>query len=460
MILRIRRLRGLLRGIIYCLPILAFIAASYERFGISVLSPKYDDGSYFYLLMFTGLIWPFLADRYSISSFGELYTENTAIFRSLVACGALFLLDSSLIAFCKTIVVSRVFFVLAILNIFLLAILTRSIFRMILAGARTKFTSPLKVLVVGADKHAHWAAIRLNSAPLAHCLVSAYLALPGQEVRVKGAPVIALDDFEQIQSLEIDNVFVAVGPDRYAEVARLYTLLKSLGKPVYAVLDFGSRIHIREKLFQIGRLQVLNLEPSATESFGYSVVKRSFDLAFSGVTLVVIGPVLALTALLVRLSSPGPIFFRQERVGLNGRPFMMYKFRTMKCQETKESDSKWTTANDSRRTAIGAFLRRTSLDELPQLVNVLKGDMSIVGPRPERPYFVSKFREEIDRYDVRHRAKVGITGWAQVNGLRGDTSIQKRVNYDLYYLQHWSFGFDLRIIFMTLRSIVFDQNAY
>ena len=139
---------------------------------------------------------------------------------------------------------------------------------------------------------------------------------------------------------------------------------------------------------------------------------------------------------------------------------MMYKFRTMKCQEINESDSRWTTANDSRRTAIGAFLRRTSLDELPQLVNVLKGDMSIVGPRPERPYFVSKFREEIDRYDVRHRAKVGITGWAQVNGLRGDTSIQKRVNYDLYYLQHWSFGFDLRIIFMTLRSIVFDQNAY
>lgn len=169
---------------------------------------------------------------------------------------------------------------------------------------------------------------------------------------------------------------------------------------------------------------------------------------------------MALIALLILLTSPGPIFFVQERVGLNGLPFRMYKFRTMHTAPASESDVLWTSGRDSRRTRFGALLRRTSLDELPQFLNVLRGEMSVVGPRPERPHFVQQFLQQVARYNRRHSLKVGITGWAQVNGWRGDTSIEKRIEYDLYYLQNWSFAFDLRIIGMTVLSGLINKNAY
>jgi lipopolysaccharide/colanic/teichoic acid biosynthesis glycosyltransferase len=165
-------------------------------------------------------------------------------------------------------------------------------------------------------------------------------------------------------------------------------------------------------------------------------------------------------AIVVKRTSRGPIFFRQERVGLNGQVFSMLKFRSMETAPTGESDTRWTVENDPRRTGFGAWLRRTSLDELPQFFNVLRGDMSVVGPRPERPYFVKQFLQEIHTYNSRHRLKVGITGWAQVNGWRGNTSIEKRVEHDLYYLQNWSFAFDLRIIFLTIWSGLLHRNAY
>jgi len=154
------------------------------------------------------------------------------------------------------------------------------------------------------------------------------------------------------------------------------------------------------------------------------------------------------------------VFFRQERVGLNGRSFQMYKFRTMLTDTIDQSDSRWTVKDDPRCTPVGSFLRKTSLDEIPQFFNVLRGDMSVVGPRPERPHFVRRFLQEISHYDSRHRLKVGITGWAQVNGWRGDTSVQRRFECDLFYLQNWSFWFDLRIIFLTAWSGMFGKNAY
>jgi exopolysaccharide biosynthesis polyprenyl glycosylphosphotransferase len=171
-------------------------------------------------------------------------------------------------------------------------------------------------------------------------------------------------------------------------------------------------------------------------------------------------PITFLIALAVKLASRGPVFFSQDRVGLNGRVFKMYKFRTMNVGSKEEGDTRWTSVEDPRRTRVGAFLRRTNLDELPQFVNVLRGDMSVVGPRPERPFFVERFLEEVDRYNSRHMFKAGITGWAQVNGWRGDTSIAKRVEYDLYYLRNWSLTFDLQIITMTLVRFFSSKNAY
>jgi len=217
---------------------------------------------------------------------------------------------------------------------------------------------------------------------------------------------------------------------------------------------------VREKLFQFGRIQILDLTSTPADMLKYAVLKRSFDVAFSLVVLALAAPLFGLVALLIRLLSPGPIFFRQERIGLNGQTFQMYKFRSMHVSDKQDSDTVWTSARDPRRTRLGTFLRRTSIDELPQFINVLKGEMSVVGPRPERPYFVDKFLGEIRRYNHRHSLKVGITGWAQVHGWRGDTSIQKRVEHDLYYIQNWTFGFDLKIVAMTVLSALTHKNAY
>jgi exopolysaccharide biosynthesis polyprenyl glycosylphosphotransferase len=207
-------------------------------------------------------------------------------------------------------------------------------------------------------------------------------------------------------------------------------------------------------------MQMLDLTTTPADSLDYALVKRAFDIFFSGLVLVVTSPLLGLIALLIRLTSPGRIFFVQERIGLNGLPFQMYKFRTMRVSDSSDSDTRWTIDADPRRTPLGSFLRKTSLDELPQFINVLKGDMSVVGPRPERPHFVQQFLQEVGKYNNRHCLRVGITGWAQVNGWRGDTSIEKRVEYDLYYLQNWSFSFDLRIILMTIFSALIGKNAY
>lgn len=167
-----------------------------------------------------------------------------------------------------------------------------------------------------------------------------------------------------------------------------------------------------------------------------------------------------LAVIMIKLTSPGPLIFKQERVGLHNRPFYMYKFRSMEVQKEEEEKVGWTRKNDPRVTNFGKFMRKTSVDELPQLFNVLKGDMSMVGPRPERPQFVEKFREEIPRYMIKHQVRPGITGWAQVSGYRGDTSIKKRIEYDLYYIENWTVGFDFKILFLTIFKGFINKNAY
>jgi exopolysaccharide biosynthesis polyprenyl glycosylphosphotransferase len=202
------------------------------------------------------------------------------------------------------------------------------------------------------------------------------------------------------------------------------------------------------------------VEHSPAESLAYGVGKRAFDIVFASLAILLCAPVMGIIATGIKLTSPGPVFFRQERVGHNGRTFTMLKFRSMEVASSRESDTRWTVENDPRRTALGSLLRATSLDELPQFFNVLRGEMSVVGPRPERPHFVRQFLYDIETYNSRHRVKVGITGWAQVNGWRGNTSIEKRIEHDLYYLHNWSLALDLRIIWLTFRSGLFNRNAY
>jgi Undecaprenyl-phosphate glucose phosphotransferase len=257
----------------------------------------------------------------------------------------------------------------------------------------------------------------------------------------------------------VDHVFLALS---HEDQARLGGLLDAVGdEPVtiHVVPDLFRFASLRGGVEEFEGVPFIHLRESPL--YGWSrVAKRAFDVIFSLVVLVGLSPLLALIALGVKLSSPGPVLYWQERMGLDGQRFHMLKFRTMRVDAEAKTGPVWASARDPRRVAFGAFLRRFSLDELPQFVNVLRGQMSVVGPRPERPVFVERFRQTVPGYMLRHKVKSGLTGWAQVNGLRGNTSLEKRIEYDLQYIERWSLAFDLKIIALTMLRIVFERNAY
>lgn len=224
--------------------------------------------------------------------------------------------------------------------------------------------------------------------------------------------------------------------------------------------DYGNIIPTKPYTEDLLGLPVINIRYVPLSNTFYMLTKRCMDIVGSIVCIIVFSPLMLGTALLVKATSKGPLIFRQERVGLHNKAFWMYKFRTMYVQTEEEEQKGWTKKNDPRVTSVGRFLRKTSLDEFPQLFNVLKGDMSLVGPRPERPQYVERFREEIPRYMIKHQVRPGMTGWAQVCGYRGDTSIRKRIEHDLYYIENWTLGLDIKILFLTVFRGFINKNAY
>jgi len=257
----------------------------------------------------------------------------------------------------------------------------------------------------------------------------------------------------------IEHVFISLPLSRYHEARHVFDTLSQTLAEVRLVADVPNLAGLSLTTTNLDGLPVIGLRESP--HFGLNVVvKRAMDVALSLAALALVSPFMLIIAALVRLTSPGPIFYRQERCGLNGQPFQMLKFRSMRVDAEQKTGAVWTTKDDPRRTAIGAILRSTSLDELPQLINVLKGDMSLVGPRPERPVFIQQFSKTIPNYMARHCVKSGITGWAQVHGWRGNTSLRKRVQYDLYYITHWTPWLDFRILWMTIFRGLFHRNAY
>jgi exopolysaccharide biosynthesis polyprenyl glycosylphosphotransferase len=451
----------LLRSLIYLLPLFAFGMAAYIRFGNAWLPYVNGIVPYYYLilLLFTEFVWVLAANYYKLPSVADLFWEYTGIRAAFLACFATLLLQTALLVFVKQLIVSRIFILLGNAILFFCVVATRNFFRLTSTSSNWPRKCE-KILIVGSDQYARRSVKLLRRIPFFRCEIQAYLQLPGQPVLVQDAPVISTLEPLHLETLSFDEIVVAIPAKRYLQVASVLDSLQNFGKPVRAILDLGPRLAIREKLFHVGRLQMMNLAISPVESFAYTVLKRTFDLVFATLGVVSLSPVFLVIAVLVKLSSPGPILFRQERVGRNGKFFTLLKFRTMHCSTTAESDTVWTTKNDPRCTVIGATLRRFSLDELPQLFNVIRGEMSLVGPRPERPYFVAKFRTNIQKYNLRHCCQVGMTGWAQVNGLRGNTSISDRLRYDLYYIRNWSFGLDLQIIARTMFTALRDENGY
>ena len=446
----------------YMLPLVAFAAAGFVRF--VAMAPMrsavgFDPWFYFAVLLFITLVWAIFVEQQRLCDTDELFRENTGIRKSLMACLATYTVLLAMLFFYRQQNVSRVFFVVSSIVLLVLTVGTRVVLRRVLRISRRGRRS-IRVLMVGTSHRAGRIASRLSRVPLITSEVVAYLRIGDETVEVHDAPVFQFFDIGLGRVPGFEEIVIAASPEQLTEMDDLLTRIGMLCVPTRVVLDLGSLPVVRDRLFQLGDLQMLDLASTPLESPAYFFLKRVFDVAFSLTLLLFLAPVLALIAIAIRLSSEGPVFFRQERVGLNGGSFQMYKFRTMRIAATSESDSCWTVKNDPRCTPIGSLLRKTSLDELPQFFNVLRGDMSVVGPRPERPHFVTRFLQEISHYDSRHRLKVGITGWAQVNGWRGDTSIQKRFEFDLFYLQNWSFWFDLRIILLTAWSGMFGRNAY
>ncbi len=262
-----------------------------------------------------------------------------------------------------------------------------------------------------------------------------------------------------LDSHPVDQVILCLAHEDYG---RLPGLLEAIGdEPVtiHVVPDLFRFTSLRGGVEEFEGMPFVHLRESPLHGWS-QLAKRAFDLAFSLAALALLSPVLLGLAAAVKLTSPGPVFYGQERMGLDGQRFRMLKFRTMRMDAEAQTGPVWAAAGDPRRTSIGTFLRRFSLDELPQFINVLRGEMSVVGPRPERPVFVERFRQTVPGYMLRHKVKSGVTGWAQVHGLRGNTSLEKRIEYDLEYIEQWSFWLDLKIIGLTVVRVIFDRNAY
>ncbi|HLD50317.1 MAG TPA: sugar transferase, partial [bacterium] len=263
-----------------------------------------------------------------------------------------------------------------------------------------------------------------------------------------------------IRELKPDRVILVDTGFSRSETADLVELCEDQWIDFKIVADFFGMMTRHVDVEHVSAVPLLGFRSLPLEDVWNRSAKRFFDLAVSLIGIFLSSPVLILTALLVKLDDGGPVFYRQERVGRDEKVFDLIKFRTMKVDAEKETGPVWAKPNDNRRTRVGNFLRRANLDELPQLFNVLNGNMSLVGPRPERPHFVRQFRASIPRYITRHKIKSGITGWAQVNGFRGNTSIQERLKYDLYYMENWSLIFDVEILFMTFFAAKAYRNAY
>jgi exopolysaccharide biosynthesis polyprenyl glycosylphosphotransferase len=264
---------------------------------------------------------------------------------------------------------------------------------------------------------------------------------------------------ETIAELNVELVVIALGHDEYPKLLNLVEECEGINVEFMMVPDILELLTSRMPILEIEGIPFIKLKGVPMTSWGRSS-KRLFDILVSFLLLFLLSPVILLIAILIKLDSRGPVFFRQQRIGLDGRLFDMLKFRSMRADAEMESGPVWAREHDPRRTPVGAFLRKSSIDEVPQLINVLKGEMSLVGPRPERPYFVEQFKGHVPKYLDRHRVKTGMTGWAQVNGLRGNTSLEERIKYDIYYIENWSMSFDVKILFKTIRALVSTKDVH
>lgn len=342
-------------------------------------------------------------------------------------------------------------------------IISHIIVRTTLRAFRRRGYNLRYVVIVGAGELAQSLAKTFSRHPESGMVVVGMLADDPKDLgrSYHGYKVIGLADHVKdiIEKHNVDQVFIALPHGAYERLENTLTQLGDETVDIKLAPDISQFIRLNSSIEDFDGFPIVSL--SESPMYGWNkVLKTAFDHIFAAIFLVIWSPVMAVISLAVKLESRGPLLFTQERMGLGGEAFTMYKFRTMYVGAEKDTGAVWAKSGDKRRTRIGAFLRSTSLDELPQLYNVLLGNMSLVGPRPERPVFVENFKKSIPKYMLRHKMKAGITGWAQVNGLRGNTSLEQRVEYDLYYIENWSILFDLKILWLTIWKGFVNKHAY
>jgi len=415
------------------------------------------------MLLFIWLIWAFVFRRMGLyrPMRGVRRTRELWVLVNANALAILFLISMTYLFREKSIQFSRLVFVYFWVLSTALTVVERTTLRFFLRELRRKGYNLRYMLIVGAGQVAADMVSRVRLHQELGIQLLGCLSRDGVERRGPGGiPVVGqYSDLRQFLSrTDIDQVVVALPLEDHQMLPEIMEELKDSILDIKVIPDIYQFASIGGAIEEFEGLPVISLQGCPLDGINL-FAKRALDIAIASASLIILSPLLAIIAALVKLTSRGPVLFKQERVSFDGSPFSIIKFRTM-VSDAEASGPGWTKPGDERVTLLGRLLRSTSLDELPQLFNVLKGDMSIVGPRPERPVYIKEFRKRIPRYMLRHKVPAGITGWAQVHGWRGDTSIDKRIEYDLYYIENWSLLLDLKIVVMTVVKGFRNRNAY
>ncbi len=465
----IRQNQRLLNGILVLadviIIVISLLLAAYLRFYTNIFSQGGHLGLEEYIIFLIlvilpvylilyfsfGLYKPFRTHRSIFSEASQIVKVNIIAFVVLIA--VLFIINQPNF--------SRILMFLMAFFATLFGIIERSIVRVILMKLRKQGKNMKHILIVGDNEMAFNFERKIRENPYLGYSIYGFLGRPervGQ--KVDDVPIVgSFNDLDSILSKHnFDRVILAIPLKYYKHINELVTSCEMAGIKAEIIPAYTEYFPARPSVDMIEDIPIINIRYVPLDDAFNKTVKRIEDLTVAIIAIIITSPIMFITAIAVKLSSPGPIIFKQERIGYKQESFNMYKFRSMRVQDPDEEKSEWTTKDDPRKTRVGDFIRKTSIDELPQFFNVLKGQMSVVGPRPERPYFVNQFKQDIPKYMVKHQVRPGLTGWAQVHGCRGNTSIKKRIDYDIDYVENWHLGLDIGIMVKTIFKS--NPNAY
>ena len=446
--------------------LISLVLAYYVRFKTTLFGPLGGSLPFVHYLVFTIFcIVPTYLLLYYFFGLYKPFRNKSSIFS-----GAEDIVKSDIMAFIILVAIlfiinqpdfSRIMLLLLSLFGMVLAIIERALVVLALRFMRVNNRNLKHMLIIGDNELAFTFARKIKSKTYLGYKISGFLGRPEHLGKTfEGIPFIGTfkDLPDVLKTHKFDRVVIAIPLKYYYHLNEIVDACEDEGIKAEIIPDYYKYLPARPSVDMLDDLPIINIRYVPLDDAFNKFKKIVEDYFVAIVAIIITSPIMLITAIAIKLESPGPIIFKQERIGYNGKPFMMYKFRSMKVQDENEEKSQWTTEDDPRKTKVGSFIRKMSIDELPQFFNVLKREMSVVGPRPERPYFVEQFKKEIPKYMVKHQVRPGLTGLAQVNGYRGNTSIDKRIEYDIRYVENWSLVLDIQIMFKTVFQR--NKNAY